>query len=187
MLALGCGRAGRFACRFPRGAQRAGGEEPMKRTQDLKAQYQLQMDEEGILLAAATILEQRLQRQGRIHSPDQAGDYLIARCAHLPHEVFGVVFLDIKHYILATEHLFFGTIDGCEVHPRVVAKRALDLNAAAVILFHNHPSGNPEPSNADQQITDRLTQALALLDIRILDHLVIGGRQHTSLAERGWV
>ncbi|MGQ5270115.1 JAB domain-containing protein [Xanthomonas arboricola] len=158
----------------------------MKRTQDLKAQYQLQMDEEGILLAAATILEQRLQRQGRIDSPDQAGDYLIARCAHLSHEVFGVVFLDTKHHILATEHLFFGTIDSCEVHPRVVAKRALDLNAAAVILFHNHPSGNPEPSNADQQITDRLTQVLALLDIRVLDHLIIGGRQHTSLAARGW-
>ncbi|KOR45427.1 DNA repair protein RadC [Xanthomonas oryzae] len=159
----------------------------MKRTRDIKAQYQIQMDEEGILLAATSILEQRLYRQGRIHSPEQAGDYLIARCAHLSHEVFGVVFLDIKHQILATEHLFFGTIDGCEVHPRVVAKRALELNTAAVILFHNHPSGNPEPSNADRQITDRLTQALALLDIRVLDHLVIGGCQHTSLAERGWV
>ena len=107
----------------------------MKRTQDIKAQYQLQMDEEGILLAAATIMEKRLQRQGRIHNPEQAGDYLIARCAHLPHEVFGVVFLDIKHHILATEHLFFGTIDGCDIHSRVVAKRALELNAAAVILF----------------------------------------------------
>ncbi|RNL10261.1 JAB domain-containing protein, partial [Xanthomonas vasicola] len=74
---------------------------------------------EGILLAAATILEQRLQRQGRIHSPEQAGSYLVARCAHLPHEVFGVVFLDTKHRILATEHLFSGTVDGCEVHPRV--------------------------------------------------------------------
>ncbi|MDX6081479.1 DNA repair protein RadC [Xanthomonas campestris pv. incanae] len=158
----------------------------MKSTRDTKTQYQIQVDEEGILLAAATILEQRLHRQGRIDSPDQAGDYLIARCAHLSHEVFGVVFLDIKHQILATEHLFFGTIDGCEVHPRVVAKRALELNAAAVILFHNHPSGNPESSNADQQITDRLTQALALLDIGVLDHLIIGGRQHTSLAARGW-
>ncbi|MDT7824241.1 DNA repair protein RadC [Xanthomonas hortorum pv. vitians] len=186
MLALGCGRAGRFACRFPRGAQRAGGEEPMKRTQDLKAQYQLQMDEEGILLAAATILEQRLQRQGRIHSPDQAGDYLVARCAHLPHEVFGVVFLDNQHHIISTEHLFTGTVDGCEVHSRVVAKRALELNAAAVILFHNHPSGNPEPSEADRKVTKRLEQALGLLDIRLLDHLVIGGQKNVSLAERGW-
>ncbi|UNW13623.1 DNA repair protein RadC [Xanthomonas phaseoli pv. phaseoli] len=186
MLTPGCGRAGRFACRFPRGAQRAGGEEPMKRTQDLKAQYQLQMDEEGILLAAATILEQRLQRQGRIHSPDQAGSYLVARCAHLPHEVFGVVFLDTKHHILAAEHLFTGTIDGCEVHPRVVAKRALGLNAVALILFHNHPSGNPEPSEADCKVTQRLQEALGLLDIRILDHLVIGGQKSVSLASRGW-
>jgi DNA repair protein RadC len=159
---------------------------PMKRTQDRKAQYQLQMDEEGILLAAATILEQRLQRLGQIHSPGQAGDYLVARCAHLPHEIFGCIFLDTKHHILATEHLFSGTTDACEVHNRVVAKRALDLNAVAVILFHNHPSGNPEPSQADRQVTERLKQALALLDIRVLDHLVIGGRQHISLASRGW-
>ncbi|MCE4512819.1 JAB domain-containing protein [Xanthomonas hortorum] len=158
----------------------------MKRTQDRAVQYQLQMDEEGILLAAANILEQRLQRQGRIHSPDQAGSYLVARCAHLPREVFKCIFLDTKHHILATEHLFSGTIDGCDVHPRVVAKRALDLNAVAVILFHNHPSGNPEPSEADRKVTKRLEQALGLLDIRVLDHLVIGGQQHTSLAARGW-
>ncbi len=159
----------------------------MKRTQDLKAQYQLQMDEEGILFAAATILKQRLQRQGRIHSPDQAGDYLVARCAHLPHEVFGVVFLDNQHHIISTEHLFSGTIDGCDVHPRVVAKRALELSAAAVILFHNHPSGNPEPSEADRKVTQRLQEALSLLDIRVLDHLVIGGQKNFSLAARGWV
>ncbi|UXA59857.1 DNA repair protein RadC [Xanthomonas prunicola] len=160
----------------------------MKRTtQDQKAQCQLPMDEEDILLAAAQILEQRLYRQGGVQSPEQAGSYLVARCSHLPHEVFGVLFLDTKHQILATEHLFSGTIDSCEVHPRVVAKRALELNAAAVLLFHNHPSGNPEPSQADRQITERLKQALALLDVRVLDHLVIGGRQHTSLAARGWV
>lgn len=158
----------------------------MKRTRDLKFQYQLQMDEEGILLAAATILEQRLRRHGAITDPRQAGDYLVARCAHLPHEVFGAIFLDTRHHILATEHLFFGTIDGAEVHPRVVAKRALELNAVAVILFHNHPSGNPEPSQADRQVTERLKQALSLFDIRVLDHLVIGGRQHVSLASRGW-
>ncbi|AUJ14668.1 DNA repair protein RadC [Xanthomonas oryzae pv. oryzae] len=101
--------------------------------------------------------------------------------------VFGVVFLDTKHHILATEHLFTCTADACEVHNRVVAKRALELNAVAVILFHNHPSGNPEPSQADRQITDRLKQALALLDVWVLDHLVIGGRQHVSLAAKGWV
>ncbi|MEN9112864.1 RadC family protein [Xanthomonas euvesicatoria] len=158
----------------------------MKRTQDRAVQYQLQMDEEGILLAAAHILEGRLQRQGRIHSPEQAASYLVARCAHLSHEIFGVVFLDTKHHILATEHLFSGTVDGCEVHSRVVAKRALELNAVALVLFHNHPSGNPEPSEADRKVTQRLQEALGLLDIRVLDHLVIGGRQHVSLAARGW-
>lgn len=157
----------------------------MKRNQDRAVQYQLQMDEEGILLAAATILEQRLQRLGKIHSPEQAGSYLVARCAHLPHEVFGVLFLDTQHQVLTTEHLFTGTIDGCDVHPRVVAKRALELSAAAVILFHNHPSGNPEPSEADRKVTERLKQALGFLDIRVLDHLVIGGQKSVSLASRG--
>ncbi|MEC5079422.1 JAB domain-containing protein [Xanthomonas oryzae] len=133
----------------------------MKHTpQDLKAQYQLQMDEEGILLA---------------------------RCAHLSHEVFWAVFLDNQHHIISIEHLFTDTLDGCEVHSRVIAKRVLKLNAVAVIVFHNHPSGNPEPSETDRNVTELLKQALALLDIRVLDHLVIGGRQHVSLASRGWV
>jgi DNA repair protein RadC len=103
------------------------------------------MDDEGILLAASHILERRLQRHEAITDPSSASNYLTARCAHLDHEVFGTVFLDARHRILATEHLFQGTIDGCEVHPRIVAKKALDHNAAAVIFFHNHPSGNPQP------------------------------------------
>ncbi|MCW2039317.1 DNA repair protein RadC [Xanthomonas arboricola] len=104
----------------------------------------------------------------------------------MSHEIFGVFFLDNQRHILATEHIFTGTIDGCDVHPRIVAKRALELKAVAVILLHNHPSGNPEPSEADRKVTERLKEALRLLDIRLLDHLVIGGRQHTSLAARGW-
>ncbi|WP_425612434.1 JAB domain-containing protein [Xanthomonas phaseoli] len=135
--------------------------------------------------ATSSAVTQTTVTQNSAHA-HQAGSYLVARCAHLSHEVFGVVFLDNKHHILATEHLFSGTIDGCEVHPRVVAKRALELNAVAVILFHNHPSGNPEPSEADRKVTQRLQEALGLLDIRVLDHLVIGGRQHVSLAARGW-
>ena len=159
----------------------------MKRTTDTRAQYQLAMDEEGILLAAATILERRLQREGSLAGPTSAIDYLQARCAGLSYEIFGVIFLDSRHHILATEHLFTGTVDACDVYPRVVAQRALQHNAAAVVLFHNHPSGNPEPSAADRTITVRLKQALALLDIRVLDHLVIGGNAYTSLAARGWV
>lgn len=159
----------------------------MKRTTDTRAQYQLDMDEEGILLAAASILERRLLREGNLASPNAAAAYLQARCAALSHEVFGAVFLDTQHRIIATEHLFTGTIDGCEVHPRVVAQRALHHNAAALVLFHNHPSGNAEPSAADRTITRRLKEALGLLDIRVLDHLVIGGLAHTSMAARGWV
>ncbi|MBA0335326.1 DNA repair protein RadC [Stenotrophomonas maltophilia] len=159
----------------------------MKRANDIRAQYQLAMDEEGILLAASEILERRLQRQGAITDPSDAADFLKARCAGLPHEVFGVVFLDTRHRIIASEHLFQGTIDGCEVHPRIVAKKALDHNAAAVIFFHNHPSGNPEPSAADRALTARLKQSLALLDVRVLDHLVVAGTTHASMAARGWV
>jgi len=159
----------------------------MKRTNDIRVQYQLNMDEEGILLAAQQILEQRLLREGAITDPTQAADYLKARCAHLPHEVFGVVFLDTRHRIIATEHLFSGTVDGCEVHPRVVAQRALQHNAAAVILFHNHPSGSPEPSAADRVITTRLKDVLGLLDVRVIDHIICAGTQTASLAARGWV
>ena len=159
----------------------------MKRTNDIRVQYQLNMDEEGILLAAQQILEQRLLREGAITDPTQAADYLKARCAHLPHEVFGVVFLDTRHRIIATEHLFSGTVDGCEVHPRVVAQRALQHNAAAVILFHNHPSGSPEPSAADRTITTRLKEVLGMLDVRVIDHIICAGTQTASLAARGWV
>lgn len=118
------------------------------------------MDEEGILLAAADILERRLHREGDITDPSKAASLLQARCAGLDHEVFGVVYLDTRHRILATEHLFQGTVDGCEVQPRVVAQRALQLNAAALILFHNHASWEPEPSAADWALTASIKQAL---------------------------
>lgn len=159
----------------------------MKRTNDIRAQYQLMMDEEGILLAAERILEQRLHREGSMTDPTRAANYLKARCSHLPHEVFGMVFLDSRHQVIATEHLFQGTIDGCEVHPRICAQKALQHNAAAVILFHNHPSGNPEPSAADRAITNRLKDVLGMLDVRVIDHIICAGTNTTSLAARGWV
>lgn len=143
--------------------------------------------DEHILAAAEAILLRRLERQGRIGEPADAGCYLRAHCAHLEHEVFGCVFLDTRHRILAVENMFRGTLDGAEVHPREVAKRALELNAAALIAFHNHPSGNLEPSAADRAVTARLKQALALLDLRLLDHIVVSAEGHTSMAARGWV
>lgn len=119
----------------------------MKRTlNDTRAQYQLMMDEAGILLAAEDILRRRLERQGSNGSPTECVDYLRARCAHLAHEVFGVLWLDTRHRVIDAEQLFTGTIEGCEIHPRIVAKRAPETNAAPVFLFHNHPSGNPDPA-----------------------------------------
>lgn len=120
-------------------------------------------------------------------SPGKVRDYLHARLAHLDHEEFHALFLDTQNNLISHESLFTGTIDSCAVHPREVAKLALSLNAAALIFAHNHPSGNPEPSPADRQITERLKKALALIDCRVLDHIVIGEGTSVSLAERGWV
>jgi DNA repair protein RadC len=110
---------------------------------------------------------------------------LRSRLRDYPYEVFAVLFLDNRHRVIAFEELFRGTIDGASVHPREVVRRALALNAAAVILSHNHPSGVAEPSEADQRITTRLREALSLVDVRVLDHLVIGDGGCCSLAERG--
>lgn len=144
--------------------------------------------EEEILRAAEEILTRRFRRGDALSDPQAAGRLLKARLAHIESEVFSVVFLDTRHRVIAVEDLFHGGIDGCEVHPRVVLKRALELNAAAIILGHQHPSGEPEPSSSDRALTTRLKQALALVDVRLLDHFVIGGaKEPVSMAARGWV
>ena len=120
-----------------------------------------------------------------IRSPGDTCQFLIARLRDLPHEVFCCLYLDNRHRILRFEELFRGTIDGTSVYPREVVKQALAHNAAAVILAHNHPSGVAEPSQADEQITRRLRSALGLVDIRLLDHLVVGDGEAISLASRG--
>ena len=104
---------------------------------------------------------------------------------HYPYEVFACLFLDNRHRVIEYEELFRGTIDGASVHPREVVRRALEHNAAALILAHNHPSGVAEPSDADRSITRRLSEALALVDVRILDHFIVGEGEPLSLAERG--
>jgi len=119
-------------------------------------------------------LAERLRRDSALESPQAVRDYLKARLRHEPHELFGCLFLDAKHRVLAFEVLFHGTIDGASVYPRQVVKRALAQNAAAVILTHNHPSGVAEPSQADRQLTQRLKDALALIDVRVLDHFIVG-------------
>lgn len=120
-----------------------------------------------------------------LESPRAVRQYLRVHYASYEREVFSCLFLDNRHRIISVEEMFQGTIDGASVHPREVVKRALQLNAAAVILAHNHPSGVSEPSQADELITVRLRDALALVDIRVLDHLIVGGSGVTSFAERG--
>ena len=101
--------------------------------------------------------------------------------------MFACLFLDNRHRVISFEEMFRGTIDGTSVHPRTIVQRALTLNAAALIAAHNHPSGVSEPSQADRSLTRRLQEALALVDVRLLDHLVIGDGEATSFAERGWL
>ena len=122
-----------------------------------------------------------------ISGPGDTADFLLSRLRDHPFEVFAVLFLDNRHRVLAFEEMFRGTIDGASVHPREVVRRALHHNAAAVILSHNHPSGVAEPSQADRRITEKLRDALGLVDIRVLDHLIVGDGCCCSLAERGLV
>ena len=120
-----------------------------------------------------------------IRSPLDTELFLKARMQHLQHELFCCLYLDNRHRVLRFDELFRGTIDGTSVYPREVVKEALGVNAAAIILAHNHPSGVAEPSAADERITKRLKSALALVDIRLLDHLIVGHGPATSLASRG--
>ncbi|MCQ4273558.1 DNA repair protein RadC [Pseudomonas kuykendallii] len=132
-------------------------------------------------------LAEGLKRDSALESPQAVRDYLKARLRHEPHEVFACLFLDAKHRVLAFEALFHGSIDSASVYPRQVVKRALAHNAAALILTHNHPSGVAEPSQADRQLTRRLTDALALVDVRVLDHFIVGDGEPLSMMESGWV
>jgi DNA repair protein RadC len=130
-------------------------------------------------------LAEELSERPALGNPRESGDYLSARLRHLPYEVFACLYLDNRHRVLAFEELFRGTLDGASVHPREVVRACLRHNAAAVIFAHNHPSGVAEPSQADQAITRELGQALRLVGVRVLDHLVIGHADPVSMATRG--
>lgn len=143
------------------------------------------LSEDEILSAAEMIIEQRFLREASIDSVADTKQFLRAKLVTHTQEVFAVLFLDNRHHVISFEVLFYGTIDGAPVYPREVVKRALHHNAAAVILAHNHPSGTPEPSVADERITVRLKEALALIDVRVLDHFVIGATSMVSFVERG--
>ncbi len=126
-----------------------------------------------------------LQRSNALTSPGHTRNYLSAQLRNRQQEVFACLFLDNRHRVLAYEELFYGTVDSASVHPREVVRRCIAHNAAAVILAHNHPSGIAEPSRADEQITEQLRQALELVDVRLLDHMIVGDGEVISLAERG--
>lgn len=133
----------------------------------------------------AQLLEAKFRRSLKITSSEQTKQYLQSKLAMKEQEVFCILFLDNQHGLIAFEELFTGTIDAASVYPREVIKRCLHHNAAAVILTHNHPSGVPEPSASDRTITKRLQDALSLIDVRVLDHIVVGGNGTVSFSERG--
>ncbi|HDT4073235.1 DNA repair protein RadC [Klebsiella quasipneumoniae subsp. similipneumoniae] len=137
---------------------------------------------------ALTLLDRHLRETGVAFTSTQAArDWLKLKMAGLEREEFIVLYLNQQNQLIAHETLFTGTINSTEIHPREVVKRALYFNAATVIIAHNHPSGDPIPSQADKTVTLRLMQALALVDIHLLDHLIVGGIEIVSFAERGWL
>jgi DNA repair protein RadC len=139
----------------------------------------------AVLELSRRYLDEMLMRSNPLESPDVTEQYLKTVLRDYPNEVFACLFLDTRHRVIAFEELFHGTIDGATVYPRVVAEKALQHGAAALIVAHNHPSGVSEPSLADQAITRRLKDALALLDIRLLDHFIVGEGTPVSMAARG--
>lgn len=144
-------------------------------------------NQETTIREAIGILESRIKETEAFTNPAAVKHFCRLQLAAERDECFACLFLDTRHRLIRFERLFNGTIDGASVHPRVVVRRALELNAAAIILTHNHPSGLAEPSHADIGITTRLKDALSLVDVRILDHIVVGIECSTSMAETGLI
>jgi len=142
---------------------------------------------EEILKLARRVLARRVRRGIMFSDPSVAKDFLQLKLSELEHELFVAILLDTRHRMIEYVELFRGTIDEAEVHPREVVKAALAANAAAIIVAHNHPSGCAEPSAADRAVTAQLKQALALVDVRLLDHFIVAGADAVSMAARGWV
>ena len=142
-------------------------------------------EKQSLVALAFAVLQEQHQPGMLLSSPNQTREYLQLRLAGRKAEVFGCVFVDNRHCVIEATELFQGTIDGAAVYPRVVVQQALQLNAAAIVFFHNHPSGVAEPSHADEAITRRLKEALALVDIRVLDHFIVTGSESLSFAEQG--
>ena len=143
------------------------------------------MREDAIIEQAKQILSKRCGRASALDSPQKVRDWLAVNFGQREHEIFAVLFLDAQHRLIACEEMFRGTLTQTSVYPREIVKQCLFHNCAAVILAHNHPSGVAEPSRADESLTRCLQNALVLVDVRVLDHIVVGGAATTSFAERG--
>lgn len=162
----------------------------MKANEEQQAEYAVTRAahrDDAVIARALGILRKRFARGAIIMTPVDTWQYLTLELAGNECEVFSAIFLDTRHRVIAFTELARGTLDGASVFPREVAKRALALNAAAVIFVHNHPSGVPDPSTADENITKQLTDALKLVEVRVLDHIIVGAEGHVSMAERGLV
>ena len=158
------------------------------RTEDAPTYFVPNKDEDAVIKQALTILKVRLRKPGPgFNSPATVRDYLRLHFAGLEHEVFAVLFLDSQNRLIEAVDLFRGTLTQTSVYPREVVKEALKRNAQAVILTHNHPSGFAEPSRADEALTASLQSALALVDVRVLDHIVVAGTDIVSFAERSLI
>jgi len=142
---------------------------------------------QAVLEIGRRYLQEQMQQGRVLDSPRATRDFLSLKLRHLPHEMFACLFLDNQHQVICFEEMFRGTLDGASVYPREVVKRALALNAKAVIFAHNHPSGIAEPSASDRSLTQRLQEALQLVEIRVLDHFVVGKGEPVSFAERGLI
>lgn len=153
---------------------------------DTQGNYVMASDSQ-ILAEAERAIDFRYPTGTVFESPRASGEFFRAKLAGRERECFAVAFLNNQHQLLAYGELFNGTISAVEVHPREIAREALRINAAAVVLAHNHPSFSPEPSKADKTITVRIKDALALIGVRVLDHVVVAGNETTSMAERGFV
>jgi DNA repair protein RadC len=158
---------------------------PIHRTTQGLYQTRRPATREDIIGYAKFLIEEEFARQDTLGSPEEAKDFLVAKLGREHRETFGVVFLDKQNQVLGFETLFFGTVDHAVVHPREVVKRCLALNATAIILAHNHPSGVCTPSSGDKDITKRLTEALDMVDVAVLDHFIVGGTTAFSFAKQG--
>lgn len=144
-------------------------------------------EKDSVVALALAVLKGRNRRGRTIRRPRDIEDFLRLKLSGRRNETFGVIYLDTRHRLIEIGELFYGTIDGATVYPRVVVQTAMEKNASALILYHNHPSGVAEPSDADHTITVKIRDALELVDIRLLDHFVVTDGKAVSLAERGWV